>query len=94
MFANSYWDAKQIVTVEYFDNGNEPMVSVGYDIYAKNISRGKKLQQNLILALSDHNFKSFSGQSIHMLGHKNKNLAVQRDLGFVKFDAMGTKVSF
>ena len=52
MFANSYWDAKQIVTVEYFENGNEPMVTVGYDIYAKNISQGKELKQNLILALT------------------------------------------
>ena len=51
MFANSYWDAKQIVTVEYFENGNEPMVTVGYDIYAKNLSQGKELKQNLMLAL-------------------------------------------
>ena len=52
MFANSYWDVNQVVTVEYFENGNEPMVTVGYDIYAKNISQGKVLKHNLILALT------------------------------------------
>ena len=51
MFENTFYNVNQVVTVEYFENGNEPMVTVGYDIYAKNISQGKELQQNLILIL-------------------------------------------
>ena len=42
----------QVVTIEYFANEKEPMVSIGYDIYAKNLSQGKELKQNLILALT------------------------------------------
>ena len=48
---NTYLNVNQVVTVEYFAKEKDPMVSVGYDIYAKNISQGKELKQNLILIL-------------------------------------------
>ena len=42
LFANTYLDIHKAVVAECINDGKEPMVSVGYDIYTKNISQGKE----------------------------------------------------
>ena len=43
IFANMYLDINRSVVAECINDGKEPMVSVGYDIYTKNISQGNEI---------------------------------------------------